>query len=194
MTRGLVLGLELADVASRAKALGDHSFIDGYYLLHEHNGGKDPTAADPFDRWTTPGHDFVNRTGDCIGGASWCGGFDRYQPTRFPLYDGWINTDSMIDDATGKAVCFVQLAAPVPGCFLVAKTGAPGFEHCGHIATIHTVPDAAWDVDDLALWKLLAGTDVAMRTPQRANQPCVAAWWFKARHAGAIFCRSIMTP
>lgn len=198
MTRGLVLGLELADVAARAKQLGLPDFTDGYYLLKDHNGGKDPTAADPFDRWPHAGADGISRearTADCIGGASWCGGFDRYQPVRFAhLYGGWINTDSMILDAQGPEKCFVRLAAPVAGCFLVAHTGAPGFTACGHIATLHTVPDVAWDDDDEDLWRHLLGSDVALRTPQRANQPCVPTWWFAARHNGAIFCKSIMTP
>lgn len=194
MSRGAVLGLTLDQVAARARQLGDPAFVAGYYLLSEHNGGKDPSAADPFDRWSKDGSSFINRTADCIGGASWCGGFDRYQPERFAhLYDGWINTDSMLLDATGPAKCFVELAVPVPGCFLVAPTGAPGFEHCGHITTIVTVPDG-WTIDDEAAWHKLLGTDVAARGALRANTTHDAMWWFAARHHGARFVRSVMTP
>src|SRR5688572_8758056 len=70
---------------------------DIFYLLKDYNGGKDPTAPDCATRWSKPGASFVNRTSDCIGGMAWAGGFDRYQPERFShIYDGWINTDSMI--------------------------------------------------------------------------------------------------
>lgn len=194
--RGIVLGLTLDQIAARAELLGSPDFIDGYYLLSGHNGGKDPTAADPFDRWSNEGSQFVNRTGDCIGGASWCGGFDRYQPERFKLrgWDGWINTDSMLEDALGHASCFVLLAAPVRGCFLVAPTGAPGFERCGHIMTIHTVP-VDFAIDDEGTWKRLLGADVASLGPaRRANTTHDATWWFSARHHGARFVRSVMTP
>lgn len=194
MTRGIVLGLTLAQVAARALQLGAPDFVDGYYLLSEHNGGKDPTAPDPFDRWSNPGSTFVNRTGDCIGGASWCGGFDRYQPVRFAhLYGGWINTDSMLLDATGPRKCFEPLVAPVAGCFLVAPTGSPGFEKCGHIITLHTVPDV-FDIDDIACWKATLGCDVAaLGAGKRANTTHDATWWYRARHDGARFVRSVMT-
>lgn len=193
--RGVVVSLTPDEIADRARRLGDPSFVAGYYLLQEHNGGKDPTAADPFDRWSKPGSTFVNRTADCIGGASWCAGFDRYQPVRFAhLYDGWINTDSMLEDANGPAKCFAVLDAPVAGCFLVAPTGAPGFVECGHIITIHTVP-ADFAIDSYASWQALRGTDVAMLgAGVRANTTHDATWWFAARHQGAKFVRSVMTP
>lgn len=196
MTRGLVLGLSLDEVAARARALGSPDFVDGYYLLKDHNGGKDPSADDPFDRWSAPGHTFVNRTADCIGGASWCGGFDRYQPDRFSLYDGWINTDSMLAEAKGVAQCFELLSAPVPGCFVVARTGAPGFNACGHIGTVYAAPPAdLWRVDDGDLWKRVLITDVAARGTQRANTSHSAEWWMAAVRAGSgAFVRSIMTP
>lgn len=193
MTRGTVLGLSLDDVAARARRLGAPDFVAGYYLLRDHNGGKDPSAPDPFDRWSHEGSTFVNRTADCIGGASWCGGFDRFQPDRFPLYDGWINTDSMLLDANGPRRCFVPLDAPVPGCFLVAPTNAPGFTLCGHITTVHTVPDN-FAIDDESTWKRLLGTDVASRGVNRANTIHDCTWWFQARHHGAKFVQSIMTP
>lgn len=198
MTRGIVLGLTLDQVAARAVQLGAPDFVDGYYQLSGHNGGKDPTAADPFDRWPFKGADGETheaRTADCIGGAAWAGGFDRYQPDRFKLrgWDGWINTDSMLEDARGHATCFALLPAPVRGCFLVAPTGSPGFERCGHITTIHTVP-ADFAMDNPASWKALLGTDVASRGSSRANTTHDASWWFAARHHGAGFVRSIMTP
>lgn len=199
MTRGVVLGLTLDEIADRAVALGSPGFAVGYYLLKEHNGGKDPTAPDPFDRWPFKGHDGQEHeacTCDCIGGACWCGGFDRYQPVRFAHiagYDGWINTDSMLIDATGPAKCFVVLPRPVRGCFLVAPTGAPGFLKCGHIITLHTIPED-FDFDDIESWKKMLGTDVALMGSNRANTTHDATWWFSARNHGAKFVQSIMTP
>jgi hypothetical protein len=218
MSRGQVLGLTLAQVAARARYLGGLAkadtldahvrdaapdCIDGYYLLSEHNGGKDPTAKDPFDRWSKVGHTFVNRTADCIGGASWCGGFDRYQPDRFAhLYDGWINTDSMIEDALGPGLCFELLHAPVPGCFMVAPTHAPPpFAGCGHIATVYDAPpESDWNPESHDCWRHVLAVDVAARGEHRANMPTTGVVWEPARytpanpHHFAIFCHSIMEP
>lgn len=216
MTRGVVLGLTPQQIAARAKYLGnvtpmweldDHvrepapHVVDGFYLLSEHNGGKDPTAPDPWDRWHKPDSTFENRTADCIGGASWCGGFDRYQPERFAhLYDGWINTDSMILDALTSAKCFELLDRPEPGCFMVAPTHAPGpFLHCGHISTVWAVPPE-WDHDVLDCWRHVLAVDVAARSPHPANAGTSGAVWFGARKTAAnavhytCFVRSVMVP
>jgi hypothetical protein len=111
MTRGAVVQLAPTDIVARALYLAGEvtsAELDqhvrnpakvcatGYYRLKDHNGGKDPTAPDPFTRWQG------NITSDCMGGAAWCGGFDRYQPARLPLYDGWINTDSMVMDVPAE--------------------------------------------------------------------------------------------
>ncbi len=193
MTRGKVLGLTLAKVAERARYLGSPECVDGYYLLKDHNGGKDPTAADPFDRWQKEGSAFVNRTADCIGGAAWCGGFDRYQPERFAhIYGGWINTDSMLLDALGRQKCFVTIDRPVPGCFVVAPSHSPGHV-IGHIGTVVSVP-AEWDPEIADCWRRVGVVDVASRgAGVRANRETTAAGWFAARKQGA-FVRSIMEP
>lgn len=219
MTRGVVLGLSLAQVAQRARYLGqlvasdqldEHVHRDGsvhcpdgYYLLNEHNGGKDPTAPDPFDRWSKDGSAFVNRnrTADCIGGAAWCGGWDRYQPQRFAhIYEGWINTDSMLLDAQGPARCFEILDRPVPGCYVVAPTHAKGFESCGHIGIVHAVPPE-WDPDVLDCWRHTLVVDVASRGAHPANRPREggASIWYAARRTSpgqrlaSAFVRSVMT-
>jgi hypothetical protein len=163
---------------------------DGYYLLSDYNGGKDPTAPDPFDRWSKPGSTFVNRTADCIGGAAWIGGFDRYQPKRFAhIYSGWINTDSMIQDARGPAKCFRALATPEPGCFVVCASGSPGHS-IGHIGTVIAVP-ASWNEAQKSSWEALSVVDVASRTPDKANQMTTGRGWFGAN---ALFIVSIMVP
>lgn len=216
MTRGLVLPLTLAQVAARARYLGGlagaevlDSYVrhpepqcpDGFYLLHGHNGGKDPRAADPFDRWSKEGSAFVNRTADCIGGAAWCGGFDRYQAGRFEhIYSGWINTDSMLLDAFGPAKCFVPLDRPEPGCFVVAPSGAVGFG-VGHIGVVVDVP-AEWDETVADCWRRVVVVDVASRV-KRANLPQKngAGIWFGARwpggsrprHKHTAFTKSVMS-
>lgn len=208
MTRGVVLPLTdeqrvarmryLAQLASidtldsYARKDGAPSFCpDIYYLLKDHNGGKDPTAPDPADRWSNAGSQFVNRTCDCIGGQAWCGGWDRDQP-NIPDpsgYGGEINTDSMLIDARGKALRFRILAAPKPGCMVVWATGDGGMK-MGHIGGVIGVPDH-WDPKNPACWAEVVVIDVAMRTPQRANQITTALMWMRA---GGVFVESLMAP
>lgn len=84
------------------------------YHLEYPNGGTDPTASAPQDP----------QTGgcDCIGFAAWCAGFDRLQPKKFPYYDGYINTDSMVEEATRRGKWFTVLDKPEAGCFVVAPS------------------------------------------------------------------------
>lgn len=224
MTRGLVLSLNQQQIVNRARFLAgeiDLSALDSnidlstlpggydmsrgaaqrcadiYYLLQEHNGGSNPLAVDPADRWYMPGGHFLNRTADCVAGAAWDGGWDRFQPVRFAhLYDGSINTNSMILDALGPARCFIRLLKPEPGCYVVAPTGALGFEVCGHIGTVIEVPDD-FEYDNLAGWLATKIVDIAFRTPARANQRSHAGPWFRGRDQGkgglvSIFAKSIM--
>ena len=83
-------------------------------------------------------------------------------------------------------------------CIIVAPTGAPGFHMCGHITTVHTVPDD-FELDDIESWKKTFATDVASWPDPRgegvrANTSHDITWWFAARHQGGGFVRSIMTP
>ncbi len=203
--RGLVCGLTLEQVRQRALYLAGETTIDrldwyvrkedapmscptGYYLLKEYNGGKDPTAPDPFARWKKPGSTQVNVTADCIGGAAWCGGFDRFQEKRFAhIYGGWINTDSMIQDASGPAKCFELLDRPLPGCFVVFKSGDAGHA-VGHIGTVVDVP-LEWDPNERECWKALGVVDVASRVG-RANKRRDGSAWFRVGR----FIQSVMRP
>lgn len=199
MTRGLVLPLTLDQIADRAVRLGSPDFVSIYYRMDMHQGGTDPTAPDPADRWQHQGDDGKMHeaiTAECIAGAVWCGGFDRVQRVRMAhVYEGDINCNSMVIEATKFGRCFKVLPKPVRGCFLVAPTGAPGFESCGHIITLHTVPEPdAFDIDDIKCWEATLGTDIASRGPHRANTTHDATWWFRARHHGAIFVVSTMQP
>lgn len=206
--RGLVCGLDLKQVAQRARYLAGLATIDsldwfvrkedqpaecpvGYYLLRDYNGGKDPTAPHPFDRWRKPGKTFYNVTADCIGGSAWCGGFDRYQPSRFAhIYAGWINTDAMLLDALGPAKCFEDLQRPEPGCFVVCASGSPGHA-IGHIGTVVSVP-AEWDRTARECWAALGVVDVASTgARKRANTLRTGAGWYGA---DASFVKSIMRP
>lgn len=161
-----------------------------FYLLHEHNGGKDPAAPDPADRWSKPGSTFVNRTCDCIGGMAWAGGWDRYQPVRFAhLYDGWINTDSMILDAHGPAKCFVPKDRPELGDYVVVASGSPDYE-VGHIRGIVEVP-LEWDPKAPECWAAIGVVEVAAYDG-RANRRTHLSSHIAASRP--VFCSPIMTP
>jgi len=194
MWRGVVLPMTMEEIRDRALYLASDRCVAGYYLLHDHNGGKDPTAPDPFDRWKFQGKDgewHTAVTADCIGGAAWCGGFDRFQPVRFAhIYGGWINTDSMIMDARGPGRCFVELDRPEPGCFVVCASGSRGHK-VGHIGTVVTVP-AEWDKQIGECWSALGVVDVASTgAGRRANTLRTGRGWFDTN---AAFVRSIMEP
>jgi hypothetical protein len=197
VTRGTVVQLAPSDIVARALYLAGEvtsAELDphvrnpakvcatGYYRLKDHNGGKDPTAPDPFTRWQG------NVTSDCMGGAAWCGGFDRYQPARFPLYDGWINTDSMVMDTAGPKACFRALPRPEPGCFIVCRSGTPG-HRVGHIGVVVDVP-AEWDRTKRECWEAIGVVDIAARKG-RANRRTTGRGWFGA---GAVFAVSTMRP
>lgn len=215
MTRGLVVPLTPAQVVKRAlylagevpiEDLDDHVRKDGaprfsptiYYLLTEHNGGKDPTAPDPADRWSKDGSTFVNVTCDCSGGNSWMHGFDRYQPKRMRAsvgYDGWFNTDSKIFDITlplkeGESRCFVDVGRPEPGTILTCKSGSPG-HHIGHEGCVVGYNGVEWDPQRIECWDQVVIVDVSARGAQRANTKHSARGWY---NTGAMFLRSVMQP
>jgi hypothetical protein len=164
-----------------------------YYRLPNHNGGKDPTAPDPATRWkSSVTATFVNVTSDCMGGAAWGAGFDRYQPVRFAhLFAGWINTDSMIADALGPMKCFRQLEHPEPGCFVVAASGSGDRrESIGHIGGVVSIPP--WFKRASAdAWRALGVVDIAFRgRTARANKRTTGAGW-AARDAHFIVSRMV---
>ncbi len=111
--------LNWGDIHERASAMVGKNI---HYHLQYPNGGTDPEASEPCDRQT--------RGCDCIGFAAWAAGFDRYQPggkgigklSAFPYYDAYINTDSMVLEATERGKWFSVLKEPESGCFIVAKS------------------------------------------------------------------------
>lgn len=155
-----------------------------YYRLQDNNGGKNPRAADPGTRWGRS-----NLTSDCMGGYAWGSGFDRYQPKRFTYqYGGWINTNSMYNDAVGKQECFEALERPEPGCGLVFKTQG---DIMGHVAGVIEVP-AEWQADRVECWEALILADIAGKRPLGANRirPNGGRAWFGKDHVA--FVRSKM--
>ncbi len=168
-----------------------HTFVpDLYYLLKDFNGGKDPTAPDPADRWSRPGSSFVNRTVDCSGGNAWMQGFDRYQPRRFDhIYGGWINTDSKILDARGPARCFRALERPEPGCILTCKSGSRGHV-IGHECTVVAYRGAEWDPTVRDLWALIDVVDCAASGRRANSMRNAVGWW----NTGAMFLSNVMEP
>jgi hypothetical protein len=168
--------------------------------VYAYNGGKDPTAPDPADRWTRPGSSFENRTGDCVSAVAWGSGWDRYQPVRFAhIYDGWINTDSMRIDASGQQRCFRRIERPEPGAIVVYASdphrrshGVP-VGHCGGITAYHR---AEWEPSDAACWEAIEVVNIAAYKdakgrPIQANRLTTGRGWF---NKDAWFLRSIMQP
>jgi hypothetical protein len=162
-----------------------------FYLLEQHNGGKNPLAADPADRWIKPGGINVNRTCDCSGAQAWAHGFDRYQPVRAAhVYQGWLNTDSKMIDASGPRRCFEPVDRPEPGTIIVCMSGSRG-HRIGHEGGVVAYNGVEWDPERLECWDLIDVVDVAALGPQRANTQRTGRGWWKT---GAMFLRPIMQP
>lgn len=213
MTRGLVVPLTPRQIVARWRylagqaplsSLDEHVRRDGapdqcptiYYLLHEHNGGKDPTAPDPADRWSVAGSTFVNRTADCVACVAWGMGWDRYQPVRLShIYDGWINTDSMREDAAGPGKCFVRIDRPEPGALVVYASDQQHKTHgvaVGHVGGIVGYRFPEWDPKVAECWDAIEVVDISSRgAGNRANLLRTGAPW---RGKDAWFLRSIMRP
>lgn len=104
-------------------------------------GGREPNAATPFTSHNG------KRGADCIGFALWCLGLDRYQPKVFNHYDGWMNTDSILDDAEHGAGGdhWELLERPRPGCLVVYRSKYANGKRVlmGHVAVVVEVP-AEW--------------------------------------------------
>lgn len=144
-----------------------------HYHLEYPNGGTDPSADHPQD----------TATGgcDCIGFCAWAKGFDRFQPgkrkrwsdtlkkwgiaRKFPLYDGYINTDSMIDEARKYGKWFTILSEPEDGCFIVGHSqfNLLRKRKIGHIGVV--VDASEWAT------KKLAGLKVVHCSPSNVNKP-----------------------
>lgn len=218
LQRGVVLPLTDKQILQRALYFAGKASIDTldeyvrkggaprmcpdiYYLLKGHNGGKDPTAPDPADRWTKPGSTFINRTCDCSGADHWMEGSDRYQPVRMRKsvgYDGWFNTDSKYIDATsalqpGEKRCYEVDPLPNVARIIVCKSGSPGHD-VGHEGRIvgYRGDITKFDPKNRAHWDLIDVVDCSSTgAGKRANLLRTGRGWFGTN---ALFLRSVMTP
>lgn len=177
----------------------DHAFCpDLFYLLKDHNGGKDPCAPDPADRWSKPGSSHVNRTVDCSGGDHWMEGTDRFQRKRQAAevgYGGWFNTDSKIIDARRIIIpgsgprCYESVARPEPGAIIVCRSGSRGHA-VGHEGRIVAYRGAEWDPMIRECWALIDVVDCSA-SGRRANNMRTGSGWYDT---AAMFLRSVMEP
>lgn len=198
--RGTVIALTPEQRVQRALYLASPECPTIYYRLEYPNGGTDPKAKDPAVRWSRPGSTFVNVTCDCMGGAAWIGGFDRFQPTRFKhIYGGYINCDSMRFDAAGPAKCFERLDKPEPGCMVVFGSvdydGDGQRDRVGHVGTVVSVP-ADWNPKKADSWKAMRVVDVSASRKGRANAATSGLGWYGVDRRGVAkdswFLRSKM--
>lgn len=157
-------------------------------------GGRDPKAETPFTRKDS------QLGADCVGFTCWCLGHDRYQPATFPLYDGWINTDSLLLDANGRQTWYARVSRPEPGDVVVfpsiVKDGHR--ERMGHIALVVYVPsEMPGDVYTLSAgarraWllrvKVIDCAAASARKPYAVHETTAAASWDKP---DAMFCRLV---
>lgn len=209
MARGVVVPLTRADRRQRALYLAGEATIDTLdvfvrkagaakmcpsltYRLKVFNGGKDPRAADPSTGIL--GYRFC----DCMGGACWCQGCDRYQPARFSPYKGWMNTDSAMIEARMKSPrCWIRVPTPIAGDVMVCETGSPGHEKCGHVSTIVGYKLDRFDWKDRDCWEAIEAVDVAFRSG-RANRRTTGRGWFAPAQITpqplTMFLRWIGTP
>lgn len=133
-------------VARAHKLAGPWEPTIWYFLdaeLGTRNGGRDPKADDCATHWKDEnGKPWA--TADCVGFASWVKGFPR-KMKAFPLYGGYVNTDSMILDAEGPRSLLRPVSTPSPGTLIVMPSL---FDEHGHRLS----PGHVGVVVDSSLW------------------------------------------
>lgn len=160
-------------------------------------GGRDPLAETPFTK-----RDGVLGS-DCIGFTCWCLGHDRFQPDTFPVYDGWINTDSLMTDARDKQTWYAEVKRPEPGDVVVFPSIHKDGKRVrvGHIGLVVEAPEdmpddvyalpakerRAW----LAKVKVIDCAGAASRKQYAVKETSAAASWDKP---DAMFARCVRAP
>lgn len=110
-------------------------------------GGRNPRSSDPRSEKLRNG---IRRFGlDCSGLVAHAIGFDRYQPNFIP-WGGWVNTDSLIEDALGLRQLVEQVMYPEVGallCFPGVDYDSDGDrDRIGHVAIVSSIARVAeWD-------------------------------------------------
>ncbi len=197
--RGVVLNLTPEEVAARARYLASSRCAHIYYRLEYPNGGTDPSAVDPAARWRANPQGQINVTADCIAGAAWCGGWDRFQPIRGAhVWEGRFNCDSIRIEVSQYGKCFERLERPEPGAMLVYGSvdydRAGDRDRVGHVGTIMEVP-LEWDEIEPSCWSLLTVCEIGSGGT-RANRVTSGIKWFGKDRRGipldTWFVRSIM--
>lgn len=119
---------------------------------------------------------------DCVGFALWCHGIDRFNKL-FPVYGGWMNTDSLRQEALedkGEIDWVTQISRPEPGCLVVyGAAGKKPFRRIGHVGLVVNVP-AEWDASVKDCWRALGVIDC------RSSSPAIElrnglTWWGRDR-------------
>jgi cell wall-associated NlpC family hydrolase len=105
-------------------------------------GGRDPWDNDPA---TEVAGAKASATCDCAGFVAWALGFDRKQPeSDFPLWGGWINTDSAMEESKRTQTWFLRTQVPeVGGLIVFGSVRQNGKRTPGHIGIVTEVP-AGW--------------------------------------------------
>jgi hypothetical protein len=136
---GKIISTTAAKAVARAKSM---LTVVSNYILGA--GGRDPSVSNPFT--------YVDKLGcfgsDCVGFVDWCWGLDRYQPNVFSEFDGWINTDSILLEASHKSEFFEIIDQPRPGDAVVFPAVIENGKRveCGHIGLVTAVDSGviAW--------------------------------------------------
>lgn len=116
---GLFRPTTRAEAVERARRLAGPAGAAIRYRLADHQGGRDPHAADCASHWKSPIIGVSYATADCAGFVAWVLGFDRYQPKDFAIYGGWLNCDSIVIDARTIESWFKIVNTPMPGDVIV---------------------------------------------------------------------------
>lgn len=200
------MSIDMLDFAVRKDAYQQLAGVpDGYcpdlfYRLEFPNGGTDPTAPDPAARWSRPGSKFVNRTLDCFAGMCWVEGFDRLQEKRAArVWEGRLNCDSMIIEATHYRECFEILPEPELGSIVAYES--VDYDHdgdrdrVGHTGVVVRLP-RKWDPSRRECWEELGVVDCASRGASRSNKRTTGLTWYgndkHGRPKDSKFLRMIM--
>lgn len=148
------------------------------YRLPYPNGGKDPRSAHPASAYNSPILKRLVNVCDCSGFTAWVQGYSRLQDGRgeFPAFPdtpsvagGYINTDSMIEEALGfnrrKGLApyaggrwFSVLAHPIVGCIVVYHKrvdSSPLWKmnpKVGHVGVVTEVPAEQYEEKDREMY------------------------------------------
>jgi hypothetical protein len=131
------LPLTRAEVVKRALYAAAQLPVVGYELGE---GGRFPAESTP----ATPNAKGEPRS-DCVGFVCWAWGIDRWDPA-FPVYGGWRNTDSLIEDAKTSRHTVVEIRPEelLPGDALVFGSKRSKLPPFGRIPGHICVAVEAW--------------------------------------------------